>query len=166
VEEHHLDWLFGVVIPYVNFIIFLLMLYFFSRKALKSMAQGRRAKFEESANLAAQKLKEAKEALSAVEIKHAALKDELDRFISQSDRMTKTEIESIERDTKKILEQIKLESHKLGEEEFVRAKQTLRLEMVEKARLLAQARIEKFSKDELKRVFVQKVKLLDTQTTF
>ena len=72
----------GAIVPYVNFVVFLVAGYFLFRKPVRSLFSGQRESFE-------QMLKEAAAAKEAAALENKKLKDQLGRLDGELETMRK-----------------------------------------------------------------------------
>jgi F0F1-type ATP synthase membrane subunit b/b' len=132
--EHHLDMTYGVLIPYINFFLFLAAFYFFFRKPLKAYALGRREKFLAQSKEATKKLEESQRKFHALQQKFNSLEAELKSFDLQNEARAKDEAMQLVVEGERLATQIRNEIKKLAEEEVARAKVELRAEIVAAAK--------------------------------
>lgn len=140
--EHHLDIFNSVVIPYVNFAIFLAVFIFFFRKPLAAMALGRRTKYLDASKEAAKALEEAQRKFTEIKTKFDSLENELNTFKAQSEKLAADEAAKLVADGEKLAAQIVSETKKIAFEEINRARTELRHEIVMAAKAAAEQKIE------------------------
>lgn len=141
--EHQLDLVYGVIIPYINFFIFVAALVFLFRKPLMAMAEARREKHLAASKEAASALERARAEFTAIKSKFDVLDAELSSFKAQSESVAKAEAQRLVAEGEKLSQQILAETKKLAGEEISRARRELRDEIVAAARRDAEEKIAK-----------------------
>ncbi|MCX6126525.1 MAG: hypothetical protein NTV34_17460 [Proteobacteria bacterium] len=159
--EHEIDLLHGIIIPYVNFIIFISVLVYFFRKPLTAMAELRRDKFLQSSKDAAAALQQAQQGL--LQKKFNLIDQELTDFKKQSQALAEEEAQRILHEGEKLATQIAAETKRVAVEEVARAKHAFREELVSAARVVAEQKIaEKLTDAEKARILSVRMSDLNT----
>ena len=140
--EHHFDLTSAVVIPYINFAVFIAAFVFFFRKSLASLDKSRRVAFLSASKEAQASLDAALQVFSEVKARLDALDSELSAFREQSERAAHEEARRIAEETERFSKQLQEETKRIASEAIESARQELRHEVVQAARELAQKRIE------------------------
>jgi F-type H+-transporting ATPase subunit b len=140
-EHHSLDLVGGIVIPYVNFFIFVGVFIFFFRKPLSKMASDTREKFLSSSRDAQKALDEAKKQFDALNAKFNSLEMELLEFKKQSEKNARDEAANLQSEGEKLAAHIKGETQRIACDELLRAKAELRQEIVAAALKQAESSI-------------------------
>lgn len=141
-EEHHLDLVNSVVIPYFNFGLFVFLLVFFFRKPIAAMAAARRSKFLDASKEAAQALTNAQSQFREIKTRFDALESELSSFRSESEQLANDEAKRLVAEGERIAAQILSETKRFATEEISRARFELRQEIVAAAKKAAEAKLE------------------------
>ena len=161
--EHGIDLLHGIIIPYVNFIIFVSVLVYFFRKPLTAMAELRRDKFLQSSKDAAAALQQAQPGLELLQKKFSSLDQELLEFKKQSQTQAEEDAQRILQEGEKLATQIATETKRVAVEEVARAKQAFREELVSAARVVAELKItEKLTDAEKARILAARMSDLNS----
>ncbi|MBQ49994.1 MAG: hypothetical protein CMP10_21620 [Zetaproteobacteria bacterium] len=124
------DWYMGAIVPYVNFVVFLVAGYFLFRKPVRSLFSGQRESFE-------QMLKEAAAAKEAAALENKKLKDQLGRLDGELETMRQNAEKAVSEESRVMVENAeKLANHmtseasRIAEAEVTKAKTELREEIV------------------------------------
>lgn len=126
----HIDPLMGIILPYVNFAIFIALLIYFARRPAASAARKRREDFE-SLMAEATKAKEAAELrLKQLTEKQAQLDTEIKDILSSTKAAADLEAAKILSDAERLAEHLKAEARRIAEAEVLRASHELRQEIV------------------------------------
>lgn len=141
-EEHHLNLIDSVGIPYLNFAIFIIAFVVFFRKPLANMALGRREKFLNASKEAAQALASAEARFNEMKTKFDSLDAELNSFKKDSEALANDEAARLVAEGERIANQILNETKRLAVEEINRARTELRQEIVAAAKNAAEAKLE------------------------
>ena len=141
-EEHHLDLVNSIIIPYFNFGLFVFLLVLFFRKPIAAMAAARRTKFLDASKEAAQALTNAQSQFQNMKTKFDALEAELSSFRVESEQLASDEAKRMVAEGERIAAQILAETKRLAEEEINRARFELRQEIVAAAKKVAEEKIE------------------------
>lgn len=141
-EEHHLNPLHSIGIPYFNFALFVIVLVVFFRKPLAEMAAKRRGKFLDASKDAAQALKNAQAQFHDIKAKFDSIEAELASFKRESEALANDEAKRLVNEGERIATQILAETKRLAVEEINRARIELRQEIVAAAKMAAEAKLE------------------------
>ena len=140
--ERHFDFTNAVLIPYINFAVFIAAFIIFFRKSLVSLAKARRDKFLSASKEAQATLQTAKDVFNEVRARLDALDGELSAFRAQSEKAAQNEARRIADETERFSSQLQEETKRIASEAIESARHELRQEVVKAARDLAQKRIE------------------------
>ena len=128
--SHHVDPLMGIILPYVNFAVFVALLIYFARKPAVAAARKRRDDFE-SLMAEATKAREAAETrLQALTEKQAQLDSEIQEILLSTKAAAENEAAKIVADAERLAEHLKTEARRIAEAEVLRASNELRHEIV------------------------------------
>lgn len=141
-EEHHLDLVNSIIIPYFNFGLFVFLLVIFFRKPIAAMAAARRNKFLDASKEAAQALTNAQSQFREMKSKFDALESELSSFKAESEHLASEEAKRLVAEGERIAAQILSETKRLATEEISRARFELRQEIVAAAKKAAESKLE------------------------
>lgn len=140
--EHHFDIFNAVVIPYINFAIFVIAFIVFFGKPLKAMALGRRTKYLDASKEAAKALASAQEQFDEIKRKFDSIEAELAGFKKESEALANDEAKRLVAEGERVAAQIMAETKRLAVEEINRARTELRQEIVAAAKKAAEAKLE------------------------
>lgn len=128
--ESHVDPLMGIVLPYVNFFIFLVLLVYFAKKPAAVAAKKRQEDFKQLMAEATRAKEEAEARLKQLNAQHSLLANEIEEIKSTFQAVAATEAAKILSDAEAFAANLKQEAHRIAEAELARAKQSLREEIV------------------------------------
>ena len=137
----HIDPLTGIVLPYVNFLIFFVMAVVFFRKPIAKMVQGKRQSYEAMVRESQKLRDEAKQAFDAVKAKADGLDSEFAKLKTDMLAQAKVEAQQAIESAKKLSEHIQNEARRISDFEVQRAKAELQQELVQAALTMAQNEI-------------------------
>lgn len=140
--EHHLDLTSAVIIPYINFAIFLVAAIFLFRKPLSAMAATKRENYLRASKEAAAALEAAKRTFEDAKSRFDALDAELRSFALQSEQSAQEEARRLLDETEKFTRHLREETARLAIDAVERAKRELRQEIIIAAQQRAADRIQ------------------------
>ena len=140
--EHQFDLTHAVLIPYLNFAVFVAAFVIFFRKSLVALAKSRRDGFLSASKEAQAALEASRQVFKDVKARLDSLDGELRSFKEQSERAAHDEAKRIADETERFANQLHEETKRLASEAIEVARHELRQEVVQAARDLAQKRIE------------------------
>jgi F0F1-type ATP synthase membrane subunit b/b' len=140
--EHHLDLTSAVIIPYINFAIFLIAAVFLFRKPLAAMSATKREAYLKSSQEAAVALEQAKQTFEDTKTRSDALDEELRAFSVQSEQSSQEEAKRLLEETEKFTRHLRDETARLAVDAVESARLELRHEIVMAARQRAAERIQ------------------------
>jgi F0F1-type ATP synthase membrane subunit b/b' len=156
VEEHHFDILNSVLIPYINFFIFVGLFVFFFRKPLAALVRGRRHDFEKSLAAASSAKDHAEKVYNETKARFDRLDEELKQFSDNSLSLASREADRQLEDGRRLVEQIRKETEQLSKDLVVNAKQQLREEMLRTAATIVEERLRNELKEDKQHQLIQK----------
>ena len=130
----HVDPLMGIILPYVNFFIFLGLGIYFFRKPARSAALKKHQEFQEAMNAATAAKDEADRRLAELEKRHQQLDQELAAMKAAAQNAAETEAAQIVADARRLGEHLKQEAQRIASAEVEKARFGLRREIVEAVR--------------------------------
>ena len=149
------DWLNSIVFPYVNFLIFFVVLLIVAKKPIKGILEKKKEDYEKIYKQAVE-LKEKAEAQSKqVEEQYSRLDDELRRIKEMAEKDAKEESQKIIAMAEENAAQLKANTEQLIKGEMAKAQEALRRQLVEMAKEHAvelASKTEVKSTDEIKKV--------------
>jgi len=127
----HVDLIKGIIIPYANFFVFLLLAYFLMKKPFAAMVLGRRKSFEELLHKANQEKEEAMARAQKLEAKLNSLYDEVEKIKENAKLIGSKEADKIVLEAEELAKHLIEEAHRVAAAEVTRAKNELRAEIVQ-----------------------------------
>ena len=140
-EEHHLNLVDSILIPYFNFAVFVVVFVVAFRKPLAEMAAKRRGKFLDASKEAAQALTNAQSQFQEIKTKFDSIETELASFKRESEALANDEAKRLVSEGERIAAQILSETKRVAAEEINRARTELRQEIVAAAKKAAEAKL-------------------------
>lgn len=141
-EQSH--WISNYVFPYLNLLIFLVILVFFARKPLSEIARKRKTDFEDFSKSATQALAQAKQQLAELNNQHQRLEQEVKEIKARAHREAEAEANKIIEEGRRIAKQIVDDAMRISSVEYQMAQRQLENEAVQAAK---QAIIRKVTSD-------------------
>lgn len=138
------NWLSGFVFPYINFVIFLIILLYSSKKSAQKLALKRKEDYE---NLfrEAQAAKEASDKeLEFLRERFKNLEVEISKMQANYKKTSQNEVAAIKASAEKMVHQIQEESKRISQNEIANAQKQLTIDLWEKTN---QALVEKFQQE-------------------
>ena len=145
------------VIPYVNFFIFLGILYYFGRNPLKAAAEKKKVDFEVQAKAAEEARREAEVRMKELDGRLARIDKEAADIVEKAKTEAKIAADRIKDDGARIAKHLRAEAERVGAQEARAAQerlqsqveQALRVAMVEKAKsdLTSSSHVQLIEKD-------------------
>ena len=121
----NLDWLSGVVFPYINFFIFLFVLIKVAKAPLLGILAKRKEDYEAIYKKANQEKKDAEVKLAELNSRMTQLSKEVEEVQSKARDEAKKEAKGIIEEGKRLAENIKLEARRIAEVEAQKAQESL-----------------------------------------
>jgi F0F1-type ATP synthase membrane subunit b/b' len=137
--------------PYLNFVFFLVMLYFMMRKPASAFAHDQSEQYKAAAQSANASLKAATAELDHVKKQLAHLSRELEERKRKGLELVQWDIDKIEQETRLACEQIQAELKRAMAEEVTRVREELSSELVSQATEKLRARLKDDLRDSAKR---------------
>lgn len=131
----------GVVLPYTNFIIFIVLAIYFFRKPAKAAAEKRREEFLKLMQEAGQAKNLAEAKLRELEQRKQGLDKELQEMRQIAVQAAESEAQRIVNDAKTLGEHLKAEAKRIAEAEVLKARDGLRREIADAVRDAVEGRI-------------------------
>lgn len=126
--------LMGVILPYVNFFLFLGAAVFFFRKMAVGAAQKKRTEFEKLMAEARAARDAAEQRLEELKRRQAGLDKEIAEIMSISKSSGEVEAAKIQSDAERLSQHLRDEARRIAETEVEKARQELRREIVDAVR--------------------------------
>ncbi len=152
-ENYH--WIYEYVAPYINFLIFLGILVYFSRKPLANFAQNRKASFEAHFKTANDSLHEAQHELEAIQKRFAGLDEEIRVLKAKAKADAEADATKIVNEGKRLAAQILEDAKRMQEGEFLEAKKQLEAEALALAKTTLVERLQKEFDENRDRAFIE-----------
>lgn len=154
--EHHFDFLNAVLIPYINFFLFLGLFVFLFRKPLAQMVRGRRDDFDRSLAAASSAKQQAEKVYAETKARFDRLDAELKQYSENAVNLATREADRQLEEGKRLVEQIRKETEQLSKDLLANAKQQLREEIVQTAAATVEAKLRTELQGERQHQVVQK----------
>lgn len=151
----HFDWIGALVIPYTNFFIFAGILAFVARKPLRNLASKRRQEYQALLAAARQAQAEADARLAVLNQRLASLDSELASMRQQAQQDAAAEARRIVERGQELAAHLKAEAQRIAEGELLRAKETLRADVIAAVRSEVAAQVTEEWDQEAQRQYVQ-----------
>jgi len=139
--EQQVDTLFGIILPYANFAIFLALAIYFFRKPAAAAAEKTRDDFKKQSDEAAKARAEAQARLDELTRRRQALDKEIAELKSSSKQAADMEAAKIVSDAEKLATHLAAEARRVAEAEVGRARAALRQEIVDSVRAAVASKI-------------------------
>ena len=138
------NWLAGVLFPYINFALFLFLLWRAARKPAHAAAEKRSEDYKALYEKATESFNAAKERLSALNKKYDALAQEVQKIEAGAKEGAKQQTAALLREAQKMSDHLDLEAQNIAKREAANAKHLLQEELWLKAKegLLERVRTE------------------------
>lgn len=133
-EEHHVDMLMGVILPYVNFFMFLGAAVFFFRKMAVVAANKKRTDFEKLMTEARSARDAAEKRLDELKRRQAGLDKEIAEIMAMSKGSADVEAAKIQSDAERLSKHLRDEARRIADAEVEKARSELRREIVNSVR--------------------------------
>ncbi len=127
----HFDWLNGFVFPYINFFIYLAILFFFARPALSKMMSAKRDLFLKHAQEAQKAKLQAEEQADILQKKMAGLDKEIATILANAKASAEAEAEAIIKSAEQLAEHLRAEAKRIAQAEVAAARQELQKEIID-----------------------------------
>lgn len=137
----HINTLTGIVLPYVNFALFIAMCIFFFHKPLREMAEKRRSDFESL-------LREATKAKQEALEKNRELTERLRKLDGEVAAIKESAVKGAERDAERVTRDAEMfaknlleEARRMADAEVERARTSLKTEIISSVRVAVESKI-------------------------
>ncbi len=117
------------IFPFLNFFVFLFLLYWFGRKPLGEMARAKHEAFEKACREANRSREEAERELKLAEQRMAGLEKELTLFKEQARESLEREVQKIAEQGKKQIQHLREEAERFSRTELEAQRKALRQEV-------------------------------------
>lgn len=128
------NWLTGIVFPYINFVLFVFLLWRFARKPAHSAAEKRSAEYKALYEKAAKEFRDAEGRLSSLKAKYDSLEGELAAIEENAKEAARKQSELLMLEARKMSENLGVEAQNIARREASEAKRQLKEELWEKAK--------------------------------
>ena len=128
------NWLTGIIFPYINFILFVFLLWRLARKPAHAAAEKRSNEYKYLYEKSAKEYKEAKERLESLKSKYNSLEREMKSIEATAEEMAKKQTDLLLLEAEKISQALEADAQNIARREAARAKQLLQEELWVKAK--------------------------------
>ena len=140
--EHFELW-YGIVFPYINFLIFFVALVWFARKPLANMVSKRRQDFDVLVKQSREAHEKAKAKHAEISKRMATLDKEVADIKNFTEEAARRDAERIVEDANRLASHLREEARRVADAEVERARQQIRSDIVESVRKVVEERIVK-----------------------
>lgn len=162
----HFDWLRGFVFPYVNFLVFAVLLVKFAGKPLRELFGKRKREFQALVESAKETQNQARQQLAVLNERLAGLDKEVQDIKDAARRDAEDEARKIIEQGKKLATYMKEEAVRVAEAEISKARDDLQQEILVSVRQKVEEKIRQdMTSDEKKQFMQSQVSRLRAVTT-
>ncbi len=159
----NVNWLTGIVFPYLNLIIFLILAVKFLKGPLLGMISGKKEEYLQMVQVANSAKQEALEKHEALQKKLNDLSAEVDEIRNRATKQAEQEAEKIIANAHALAKHLKTEAKRIAEAEVEMARRELQDEIIAGVQNKVIEKIQQqFGSDKQKALFLSQVKTLDT----
>ncbi len=137
----HFDWMLGFWFPYINFAIFLALAIYFFRKPLANMAAKRRQNYLSAVKVANEAKELAVAKLAEIDARLSGLDREVAAIIDTANQEAERESARIIDAANRLAANLREEASRIAEAEIVRARQELKMTVLNEVRAEVEKKI-------------------------
>jgi F-type H+-transporting ATPase subunit b len=139
----HFDWLRGFVFPYINFSLFMVLVYVFARPAINKALAEKKQAFEKLLGEAQKTRELAEEQQKAINARLAGLSSEIDAIVAQARKAAELESLTILQQAEQIAQHMRSEAKNAAKAELDAARAAIEVEILRSVTSKVQERIKK-----------------------
>lgn len=151
----HFDWLSGFVFPYINFLIFVVLLVKFAGKPLRELFGKRKKEFQALVDSARETQRQAEEQLKVLNDRLAGLDQEIQEIKEGARKDAEAEAQKIIEQGKKLAGYMKEEAVRVAEAEVSKAREELQKDILVSVRQKVEEKVRQDMTSDEKKQFIQ-----------